>query len=424
MRPEYISVEYRVGIIGLGYVGLPLAVESGKLYPTIGFDIDIDRINELKSGIDRTLEVNSEELSLVEKLNYSVSVTDLEECNFYIVTVPTPVDQNKNPDLRSIIGATEMLSQILKEGDIVVYESTVFPGCTEEVCVPILEEGSDLEFNIDFFCGYSPERVNPGDKEHRINNILKVTSGSNESSSKDIDDFYKSIISAGTHKVSSIKVAEAAKVIENSQRDINIAFVNELALIFDKLEIDTTEVLEAAGTKWNFLPFKPGLVGGHCIGVDPFYLTQKAESVGYHPQVILSGRKINDQMGQYVAQKVIKLLGLKNRLGNDSKVLILGFTFKENCPDTRNTRVIDIYQELVSYSISVDVYDPQADAKQVEEEYGFPLLGAIRSGYDAIVLAVSHNEFLELNWDQIRKETPVIYDVKSLLPKRLVDGRL
>ncbi|WP_370088941.1 nucleotide sugar dehydrogenase [Ekhidna sp.] len=417
-------MEYKVGIIGLGYVGLPLAVESGKLHPTIGFDINIDRISELKSGIDRTLEVNSEELSLAEKLSYTLDATDLKECNFYIVTVPTPVDQNKNPDLRPIIGATEMISQVLKKGDIVVYESTVFPGCTEEVCVPILEAGSELEFNNDFFCGYSPERINPGDKEHRISNILKVTSGSNELSSKDIDDFYKSIISAGTYNAPSIKVAEAAKAIENSQRDINIAFVNELALIFDKLEIDTTEVLEAAATKWNFLPFKPGLVGGHCIGVDPFYLTQKAESVGYHPQVILSGRKINDQMGQYVAQKIIKLLGQKNRLGNNSSVLILGFTFKENCPDTRNTKVIDIYEELVSYGINVDIHDPQANSVQVEEEYGLNLTTSITSGYDAIVLAVAHKEFLELDWDQLRKETSVIYDVKSLLPKRLVDGRL
>ncbi len=417
-------MDYKVGIIGLGYVGLPLAVESGRLYPTVGFDIDIDRINELKSGADKTLEVSPQELKSSDQLSFTIDSQALNKCNFYIVTVPTPVDQNKNPDLKPIVGATKMLASILKKGDIVVYESTVFPGCTEEVCVPILESESGLEFNKDFFCGYSPERINPGDKEHRITNILKVTSGSNESSSAIVDDFYKSFIKAGTHKASSIKVAEAAKVIENSQRDINIAFVNELALIFDRLEIDTLEVLEAAGTKWNFLPFRPGLVGGHCIGVDPYYLTQKAEAVGYHPQVILAGRKINDQMGQYVAQKIIKLLAQKEKLSNKSTVLILGFTFKENCPDTRNTRAIDIYQELISYNIKVDVYDPQADAIQVEDEHGLTLVESMKNEYDAIILAVSHNEFMKLNWDELRKTTPVIYDVKSVLPKELVDGRL
>lgn len=419
-----ISVDYKVGIIGLGYVGLPLAVESGRLYPTVGFDIDIDRINELKSGADKTLEVSPRELKSSDQLSFTIDSQDLSKCNFYIVTVPTPVDQNKNPDLKPIVSATKMLASILKKGDIVVYESTVFPGCTEEVCVPILESESGLEFNKDFFCGYSPERINPGDKEHRITNILKVTSGSNESSSAIVDDFYKSFIKAGTHKASSIKVAEAAKVIENSQRDINIAFVNELALIFDRLEIDTLEVLEAAGTKWNFLPFRPGLVGGHCIGVDPYYLTQKAEAVGYHPQVILAGRKINDQMGQYVAQKIIKLLAQKEKLSSKSTVLILGFTFKENCPDTRNTRAIDIYQELISYNIKVDVFDPQADAIQVEDEHGLTLVESMKNEYDAIILAVSHNEFMKLNWDELRKTTPVIYDVKSVLPKELVDGRL
>jgi UDP-N-acetyl-D-galactosamine dehydrogenase len=417
-------MNYCVGIIGLGYVGLPLAVESGKLYPTVGFDIDVDRIEELKSGKDRTLEVTADELVESTHLSCSYDEKELAFCNFYIVTVPTPIDENKNPDLRPLRSATCLVSSVLKKGDIVVYESTVFPGCTEEVCVPILEEESGLTFNEDFFCGYSPERINPGDREHRISNILKVTSGSDANTADKVDSFYKSFITAGTYKASSIKVAEAAKVIENSQRDINIAFVNELALIFDKLNIDSNEVLEAAGTKWNFLPFRPGLVGGHCIGVDPFYLTQKAESVGYHPQVILSGRKINDQMGQYVAQKVIKLIGQKNKLSNKSRVLILGFTFKENCPDTRNTRVIDIYQELVSYGIEVEVYDPQADVKQVEEEYGLRLIRSIDSGYEAIVLAVAHKDFESLDWKKLRSQTSVIYDVKSILPKALVDGRL
>ncbi|MEP1034507.1 nucleotide sugar dehydrogenase [Ekhidna sp.] len=417
-------MDFKVGIVGLGYVGLPLAVESGKLYPTIGFDINSIRIDELKSRIDRTLEVTKTDLEASILLEYSKDAKDLSQCNFYIVTVPTPIDEYKNPDLRPIISASQMVGSLLKSGDIVVYESTVFPGCTEEVCVPILEKESGLKFNENFFCGYSPERINPGDKEHRINNILKITSGSNQKTSKKVDAFYNSFIKAGTHLASSIKVAEAAKVIENSQRDINIAFVNELAIIFDKLEIDTHEVLEAAGTKWNFLPFKPGLVGGHCIGVDPFYLTQKAESVGHHPQVILSGRKINDQMGQYVAQKVIKLLGSKRKLSAESKVLILGFTFKENCPDTRNTRVIDIYEELITYGVKVSVYDPSAEVFQVKEEYGIALEKSIDSNYDAIILAVAHSGFLKLDWNEIRNSTPIIYDVKGILPKNLIDGRL
>lgn len=417
-------MEYKVGIIGLGYVGLPLAVESGKHYKTIGFDIDQGRISELNNGWDRTLEVSSVELKDSKNLTFSTLSNDLDSCNFYIVTVPTPVDKNKNPDLKPILSASRTIAPFLCEGDIVVYESTVFPGCTEEVCVPVLEEGSSLKFNVDFFCGYSPERINPGDKEHRITTILKVTSGSNSESADLIDNYYKSFIKAGTHKASSIKVAEAAKVIENSQRDINIAFVNELALIFDKLDIDTSEVLAAAGTKWNFLPFTPGLVGGHCIGVDPFYLTQKAEEVGYYPQVILSGRKINDSMGQYIGQKVIKLLAGKERLNSRTKVLILGFTFKENCPDTRNTRVIDIYEELKSYNIQVDVHDPQADSAQVMNEYNIELQTEIVGGFDAVILAVAHKEFLELNWDSIRSKTSIIYDVKSILNKKLVDGRL
>jgi UDP-N-acetyl-D-glucosamine/UDP-N-acetyl-D-galactosamine dehydrogenase len=417
-------MHYKVGIIGLGYVGLPLAVESGKLYKTIGFDIDSNRIKELKAGFDRTLEVESVELEKSKYLSYSDNPVEITDCNFYIVTVPTPVDKNKNPDLRPILSASKMIATFLKKGDIVVYESTVFPGCTEEACVPVLEEVSGLTFNEDFYCGYSPERINPGDKLHRITSILKVTSGSTSESADLIDKYYSSFIAAGTHKASCIKVAEAAKVIENSQRDINIAFVNELAVIFDRLGIDTTEVLEAAGTKWNFLPFRPGLVGGHCIGVDPFYLTHKAEEVGHHPQVILAGRKINDSMGQYVAQKVIKLLAQKEKLNASSRVLILGFTFKENCPDTRNTRVIDIYLELLSYNLSVDVFDPQADAKQVFEEYEISLKESMDEEYDAIILAVAHKEFLEFNWSKLRLNTSVIFDVKSILDKELVDSRL
>ncbi len=417
-------MKYKVGIIGLGYVGLPLAVESGKLYDTVGFDIDANRISELKSGKDRTLEVSASELKEAVKLTYTNSKEDLTSCDFYILTVPTPIDKNKNPDLSPLISASKLVGSILNKGNIVVYESTVFPGCTEEVCVPVLEKESSLVYNEDFYCGYSPERINPGDKDHRITNILKVTSGSNDEVSKKVDDFYKSLIKAGTYRASSIKVAEAAKVIENSQRDLNIAFVNELALIFDKLDVDTTEVLEAAGTKWNFLPFRPGLVGGHCIGVDPYYLTQKAESVGYHPQVILSGRRINDQMGPYVAQKVIKLLAQKDKLSGKTRILILGFTFKENCPDTRNTRVIDIYNELLSYNMVVDVFDPQADPRQVDDEYGLKLTDTIKGNYDAIILAVPHTEFESLDWKNIRNNTSVIYDVKSILSKKMVDGRL
>ncbi len=417
-------MEYHVGVIGLGYVGLPLAVESGKHYPTIGFDINKERIAELEMAIDRTLEVEPEELKSSSHLSYSSNPEDLKRCNFYIITVPTPIDQYKNPDLTPLRKASEMVGQLLNKGDMVVYESTVFPGCTEEECVPILEKQSGLKFNQEFHCGYSPERINPGDKEHRVTSILKVTSGSTEETAEKVDQYYKSFISAGTHKASSIKVAEAAKVIENAQRDINIAFVNELSLIFERLEIDTLEVLKAAGTKWNFLPFKPGLVGGHCIGVDPFYLTQKAESVGYHPQVILAGRKINDNMGQFVANKVIKLLGQKSQLTQDARILIMGFTFKENCPDTRNTRVIDIYNELRQYGLTAYVHDPQADSDQVEKEYGLKLTTNFSNDYDVIILAVSHSEFLDMNWEEIRSKTSVIYDVKGILPKELIDGRL
>ncbi len=418
-------MDYKVGVIGLGYVGLPLAVESGKKYPTIGFDINIQRINELKKGFDRTLEVDSEELSLAKRIEFSSTEGRLSACNFYIITVPTPVDQNKKPDLSAIISASKMVGTILSEGDIVVYESTVYPGCTEEVCVPILEEQSGLTFNSDFFCGYSPERINPGDKIHRLTSILKVTSGSTPEIAEIVDGFYKTLIEAGTFKATSIKVAEAAKVIENSQRDINIAFVNELALIFERIGIDTQEVLEAAGTKWNFLKFKPGLVGGHCIGVDPFYLTHKAEELGYHSQVILAGRRINDQMGAYVAQKTIKLLSQKKQLNTETKVLIMGITFKENCPDIRNSRVIDIYAELKDYGLEVDVFDSNADALAVSEEYNIELVSDIAiEQYQAIILAVGHNDFLELPWEKWKENISVIFDVKGILPRELVNSRL
>lgn len=416
-------MEYKVGVIGLGYVGLPLAVASSEYYPTIGFDIKQDRIAQLRNAEDLTLEVSADELRNTKNLSFTTNIDDLKDCNFYVVTVPTPVDESKNPDLTPLKKASESIAPILKTGDIVVYESTVFPGCVEEVCVPILED-SGLVYNKEFYCGYSPERINPGDKNHRITNIKKVTSGSTIEAAKIIDNYYSRFITAGTHLASSIRVAEAAKVIENSQRDINIAFINELALIFDRLDIDTLEVLEAAGTKWNFLPFKPGLVGGHCIGVDPYYLTQKAESVGYHPEVILSGRKINDLMGEFVAQKVIKLMGQKSRLSNSTKVLIVGFTFKEDCPDTRNTRVIDIYHELISYGIGVDVYDPIADTEQIKQEYSIQLVGGFDKGYDGIILAVGHKQFLDLDWEEIRSSTSVIYDVKGLLPREFSDGRL
>ena len=414
-----------IGVIGLGYVGLPLAVESGKKYRTLGFDINAKRITELNQGIDRTLEVSSEELKTSAQLSFSNEVSKLATCDFYIVTVPTPVDDAKKPDLGPIRAATKTVASQLKKGDIVVYESTVFPGCTEEICVPILEEISGLIYNRDFYCGYSPERINPGDKEHRVTDILKVTSGSNPETALIIDNFYKSIIRAGTYLASSIQVAEAAKVIENAQRDINIAFVNELALIFDKMNLDTKEVLEAAGTKWNFLPFRPGLVGGHCIGVDPYYLTHKAEQLGYHPQVILAGRKINDNMGSHVANKVVKLLATKGKLHNGAKVAILGFTFKENCPDVRNTRVIDIYRELKTYDLETTVFDPQADPSEVFHEYSIQLSSEVDlNTYDAVILAVAHKEFKSYNWKEIRKNVAVIYDVKGLLDHSLIDARL
>ena len=415
---------YRVGIIGLGYVGLPLAVEIGKRYLTKGFDISAKRVDQLKAGNDRTNEVSSNDLGQSTQLTFTDQLDDLSDCNFYIITVPTPVDEHKKPNLDSLISASKMVSSVLTKGDIIIYESTVFPGCTEEVCVPVLES-SGLKYNMDFFCGYSPERINPGDKTHRLTTILKVTSGSTPEVAKRVDEFYQSIIPVGTHLASSIRVAEAAKVIENAQRDINIAFVNELALIFERMGLDTTEVLEAAGTKWNFLKFSPGLVGGHCIGVDPFYLTYKAEELGYHPQVILSGRKINDGMGAFVAQQLIKRLSKVKLMNASTRVLILGITFKENCPDIRNSRVIDIYKELKEYGIEVDVHDPEANNDDVSQEYGFELIDKLFfNKYEAVVLAVAHDFYLKLEWKMIRSQVAMIYDVKSCLPKEIYDHRL
>lgn len=417
-------MEYRVGVIGLGYVGLPLAIESGKNHNTIGFDINESRIDALRSGHDSTKEIEAVDFTESQHLTFTTEAEDLSSCNFFIVTVPTPVDESKKPNLTPLVKASQTVSSVLKVGDIVVYESTVFPGCTEEVCVPILEQ-SGLKFNKDFYCGYSPERINPGDKKHRLVNIKKVTSGSTPDSAERIDAYYNSFIQAGTYKASSIKVAEAAKVIENSQRDINIAFVNELSLIFRKMNIDTLEVLEAAGTKWNFLPFKPGLVGGHCIGVDPYYLTHKAEMLGYNPQIILAGRRLNDGMGAYVAKETIKQLIKLNELGNGCKVLILGFTFKENCPDVRNTRVIDIYKELKDFNVNVDIQDPHANSADVESEYQLKLVDNPDFGdYQAVIVAVSHEEFKALNWVGISKKVPVVFDIKGILPKDLITSRL
>ena len=414
----------KIGIIGLGYVGLPLAAEFGKVMEVVGFDINKERIAELKKGFDRTREVDAEELKASRRLSYSSDVSDLKSVNFFIVTVPTPVDDSKKPDLRPLISASKTVGSVLKKGDIVIYESTVYPGCTEEVCVPVLEEVSGLRFNKDFFGGYSPERINPGDKLHRVTTIKKVTSGSTPEVAEKVDNLYRKIIKAGTHKASSIKVAEAAKVIENSQRDINIAFVNELALIFDRIGIDTHEVLEAAGTKWNFLPFKPGLVGGHCIGVDPYYLTHKAESLGYQSQVILAGRKINDNMGIYIANCVIKLMAKQDLAINKANVLVLGVTFKEDCPDIRNSRVVDVIHELRSFGTNVDIYDPHADADEVKHEYGLTTISSPQKKYDAVVLAVGHKEFHDLDWEHIRHGKTVIYDVKGFLDQSMVTARL
>jgi len=414
----------KIGIIGLGYVGLPLAVEFGKLIDVVGFDINQARIEELKKGIDRTLETDHEELASAIKLSFSYNPEDLRKVNHFIVTVPTPVDDYKTPDLTPLIKASETVGKVLKKGDIVIYESTVYPGCTEEDCVPVLEKFSGLKYNVDFFCGYSPERINPGDKQHRLPNIKKVTSGSNPEIAERVDQLYKKIIKAGTHKASSIKVAEAAKVIENAQRDINIAFVNELSLIFEKMGIDTHEVLNAAGTKWNFLPYKPGLVGGHCIGVDPYYLTYKAESLGYHPEVILAGRRINDNMGAHIASRVIKLMTQNDLPVNKAKVLVLGITFKENCPDIRNSKVIDVIRELKSYGTDVEVYDPQADAAEVNHEYGLSLTPSLNKKYAAIVLAVSHKEFSSIDWSVIKSAKTIVYDVKGFLDPKEISARL
>ncbi|MDE6958812.1 nucleotide sugar dehydrogenase [Helicobacter apodemus] len=414
-----------LAIIGLGYVGLPLAVEFGKKYPVIGFDIDKIRIDELKGGYDRTLEVERESLISATKLSFTASLKKLKAAQIYIITVPTPIDKFNKPDLTPLKKASQSVGSVLKKGDIVIYESTVYPGCTEEECVPILEQTSGLRFNQDFFCGYSPERINPGDKTHRLPNIKKVTSGSTPEVADEINALYASIITAGTHKVTSIKVAEAAKVIENSQRDINIAFVNELALIFDRLGIDTLEVLEAASTKWNFLPFKPGLVGGHCISIDPYYLTYKAESLGYHSQVILSGRYINDNMGVIVANKLIKLMIKQGYKINDSKVAILGITFKEDCPDIRNSRVVDIIRELQDFGCCVDIFDPLADSAEVKKEYALELKQPkdfLLQDYLAVVIAVAHNAFRTLDFSA--KGDRVIYDLKGILPKEQVSARL
>ncbi|MCH2193783.1 nucleotide sugar dehydrogenase [Kordia sp.] len=414
-----------ISIIGLGYVGLPLAVEfSKKGFQVIGFDINEARIQELQQGNDHTLEVSQEELQETSTIQYTNKASDIAQANLYIVTVPTPITEHKFPDLTPLEAASNLVGSVLSKDDIVIYESTVFPGCTEEVCVPILEAQSQLVFNKDFFCGYSPERINPGDKKHRVNNIVKVTSGSTPEIAETIDEIYKSIITVGTFKASSIKVAEAAKVIENSQRDINIAFVNELALIFGKLGIDTHEVLEAAGTKWNFLSFTPGLVGGHCIGVDPYYLTHKAKSVGYIPQVILAGRKINDNMGKYIAERVVKLMIKQEKLIKGAKVTVLGITFKENCPDIRNTRVIDIVHELSEYGIEVEVFDDNVDASQVKKEYNIDLVSSISKDTGAIILAVAHKSFNKIDVTPFFKAGCIIFDAKNFFPKSIVTERL
>lgn len=418
----------RIGIVGLGYVGLPLAVEFGKKYPTVGFDINKPRIAELKKGKDSTLEVEPELLAEATQLGYSSDLQDIADCNVYIVTVPTPIDDHKRPDLSPLFGASTAIGKVVKKGDVIIYESTVYPGATEEDCIPLVEKTSGLTYNKDFFAGYSPERINPGDKEHRVTTILKVTSGSTPEIADFVDELYRSVITAGTHKASSIRVAEAAKVIENTQRDVNIALVNELALLFNRLGIDTLEVLEAAGTKWNFLPFRPGLVGGHCISVDPYYLTHKAEEVGYKPDVILSGRRINDGMGAYVADRVVKMMTRKRLHVVDANILIMGLAFKENCPDLRNTRVVDIIDEFKGYNANIDVYDPWVDPQEAEHEYGIKPIKAPATGkYDAIILAVGHQEFQDMGIDKIRalgKTGAVLFDVKYILPAVQVDGRL
>lgn len=419
----------KLAVIGLGYVGLPLAVEFAKKYRVIGFDINKKRVAELNSGVDHTLEVASPDLKAVLSdtgLRCSDNLDDIKDCNFYIVTVPTPVDKHNRPDLTPLYKASETVGKVLSKGDIVVYESTVYPGVTEDECVPVLERVSGLKFNVDFFAGYSPERINPGDKEHTVAKILKITSGSTPEIADKVDEIYRSVITAGTHKAASIKVAEAAKVIENAQRDINIAFVNELAKIFNRLGIDTEDVLAAAGTKWNFLKFKPGLVGGHCIGVDPYYLAQKAQEAGYHPEIILAGRRLNDGIGEYVAHEVIKLMVKKDIAVRNAKILVLGITFKENCPDVRNTKVVDILHTLKGYETQITICDPWANPEEVKHEYGWESVQQLddTTCYDAVILAVSHNEFRQLDLNKICKENKVIYDVKGILPREICDGRL
>lgn len=428
-----MSSTQKIAIIGLGYVGLPLAIEFGKKYDVLGFDINEKRITELEQGVDHTKEANiGDLLSLIKTgrgkqkgITFSKDPDDLRAYNIYIVTVPTPINQFKTPNLQPLMVATEMLGSVLKQGDIVIYESTVYPGCTEEDCVPVLEKVSGLKFNVDFYCGYSPERINPGDKINTLTQIVKVTSGSTPGIATVVDDLYKSIITAGTHKAPSIKVAEASKAIENAQRDINISFVNELALIFDRMNIDTNDVIDAAATKWNFLKFKPGLVGGHCIGVDPYYLAHKAEALGYHPHVILSGRRVNDNMGMFIANKVVKLMISKGHKVNGARALILGITFKENCPDIRNSGVINIHQELKQFGLLVDVYDPHASKQEVLIEHSINLIDKLEEKYDSIILAVAHEEFKTLDYQLLKSgETAVIFDTKSILDRAAIDGRL
>jgi UDP-N-acetyl-D-galactosamine dehydrogenase len=418
----------KLGIVGLGYVGLPLAVEFGRRFETVGLDINLKRVEELRRGIDRSREVEAEELQRAERLRFTTNPADLAGCNVFVITVPTPIDKHKRPDLQPLTSASRTVGSLLKPGDVVIYESTVYPGATEEVCVPILERESGLVFNRDFFAGYSPERINPGDKQHRLTTIIKVTSGSTPEAAEFIDQLYRSIIPAGTHKASSIKVAEAAKVIENTQRDVNIALINELSVLFHKLGLDTLEVLEAAGSKWNFLPFRPGLVGGHCIGVDPYYLTHKAQEIGHHPEIILAGRRINDSMGEYVVARVVKLMNQRRIHVCQSNVLIMGITFKENCPDIRNTRVIDMIRELETYHAKVDVYDPLAYPDEAQQELGVNLLEKPQPGrYDAIIIATAHDQFREMGAEKIRalgKPNAVLFDVKGILPQGSVDGRL
>lgn len=429
MHPQDI----KIAVIGLGYVGLPLAIEFGKQYNVLGFDIDQHRIKELKSGLDHTQEADLKALELVIKkekhatsgLTFSNDVNDMSTCNVFIVTVPTPIDHFKAPDLGPLLKASEMIGNVLKKGDLVIYESTVYPGCTEEDCVPVLERRSGLTYNQDFYCGYSPERINPGDKVNTLTKIMKVTAGSTPEIAEVVDNLYKSIITAGTHKAPNIKTAEASKAIENAQRDVNISFMNELALIFDRMDIDTNDVLQASATKWNFLRFKPGLVGGHCIGVDPYYLSYKAQSLGYHPQVILSGRRVNDNMGMFIANKVIKLMIKKGHRIDGARALIMGITFKENCPDIRNSRVLDIYHELRQFGLIVDIWDPYANREMVQEEYGIELISEVTTQYDAIVLAVAHNIFLTVDLSNLLKsQNSVLFDSKGVLDRKFVDARL